>query len=77
MSVRVYEFMCPNGHVEEVFAVSPPSERLCETCGEVSERIPSAVRSRLDPISGDFPTAADAWVRKREEKLAQERKSNV
>ena len=36
----------------------------------------SPVRSKLDPISGDFLGATVKWMKNREQKLKQERKAN-
>jgi hypothetical protein len=36
----------------------------------------SSPMMKLEGCSGDYPTAADAWVRKRAEKLKVEQKAN-
>ena len=45
-------------------------------CDKIARRIVSAVRSKLDPISGDFMGATRQWEKNREQKLQQERKAN-
>jgi len=77
MSLRVYDFRCPNGHNYELFVPAGTETHLCSRCGAVAERIVSAPHTKLDPISGHFPGATMAWERKREEKMAQERKNKA
>jgi hypothetical protein len=40
------------------------------------KKIISPVRSKLDPLSGDFLGATVKWMKNREQKLKQERKAN-
>lgn len=74
MSLRVYDFKCPLGHVTEHFVEAEIEQVQCE-CECMADRMISAPRFDLDGCSGDFPTAADAWERKREQKMKQERKN--
>ena len=74
MSLRVYDFRCPLGHITEHFVDAEIQEVQCH-CECMAERLVSMPRFKLDGCSGDFPTAADAWERKREQKMAQERKN--
>jgi hypothetical protein len=77
MSIRVFDFECPNGHVDEYF-VGPGTVSLkCAHCDETAKRIITAPRVNLDPISGHFPGATMSWERRREEKMAQERKNKA
>jgi len=46
----------------------------CNTCGEPASRVISPLRIDLEGLTGDFPGAASKWVKKRQEKIAQERK---
>lgn len=62
--IRVYEYTCPTHGKFEQFALGRKEYVLCPECGEVSEPALSAPRSKLEGITGDFPTAADAWARK-------------
>jgi hypothetical protein len=45
------------------------------TCGKPAMRQLSAPRAQLDGCSGHFPTAADAWERRRESHMRKERKN--
>jgi hypothetical protein len=70
---RFFDFRCPNGHVTELLIRDDRREILCE-CGLMAGRALAAPRSRLDPLSGDFPSASDAWVNRREDHMKKERK---
>jgi hypothetical protein len=50
---------------------------VCDRCELLAERVVSAPHTKLDPISGHFPGATMAWERKRDEKMAQERKNKA
>lgn len=73
---RMFEFVCEDGHISEALVDETVRELACRTCNKNSTRIVSMVRSKLEGISGAFPSAYDAWERKRSEKLAVERKSS-
>jgi hypothetical protein len=73
---RMFEFVCEDGHISEALVDDTVRELACRACGKHSTRIVSVVRSKLEGISGAFPSAYDAWERKRSEKLAQERKTS-
>jgi len=67
--MKIYDFQCPNGHIEEhVVASSDVDTHLCDTCGEVGRRIPSGTRCSLEGHSGSFPGAAMKWERHHEQK---------
>lgn len=75
MSRQLYDFRCPEGHVDEYFvdlAVQPTVE--CNICGKEAKRLISPVRIDLEGLTGDFPGAADKWVKKREEKIRLEKR---
>lgn len=74
MSIRVFDFVCRNGHRVEHFVDSVVEEVECE-CGAMGKRQIAAPRSQLDGCSGDFPTAADAWQKRRESHMRKERKN--
>ena len=78
MARRMYEFICTgeDSHLFEKFTDEENRVVTCPECGEPSNRIVSAVRCELDGCSGDFPGAAISWVKKRAEKIRQERKQN-
>lgn len=73
---RMFEFVCEDGHISEALVDETVRELACRTCNKNSTRIVSMVRSKLEGISGAFPSAYDAWERKRSEKLAVERKAS-
>ena len=73
---RMFEFVCEDGHISEALVDETVRELACRVCGKNSTRIVSMVRSKLEGITGAFPSAYDAWERKRSEKLAQERKAS-
>ena len=74
--IRVFDFRCPQGHVTEHFVDDEIREVQCH-CECMAERQVAAPRSQLDGCSGHFPTAADAWEKRRESKMAQERKNQA
>ena len=71
---RMYEFVCEDSHISEALVSSDTREVNCRVCGKKATRIVSAPAMKLEPFTGSFPTAYDAWTRKRAEKLSQERK---
>lgn len=73
---RMFEFVCIENHRFEAFVDDSVREHICPHCGSSANRVVSAPNMKLDGCSGDYPTAYDAWSRKRAEKLAQERKAN-
>jgi len=73
---RMFEFVCEDGHISEAFVDDSVRELSCRACAKKATRIVSAVNMKLEGISGAFPSAYDAWERKRSEKLAQERKAS-
>jgi hypothetical protein len=75
---RLYDFKCPDGHVHEHFIdLETDVVPRCKDCDQLTKRVISPVRFDLEGLSGDFPTASDKWVKKREEKIALERKQNA
>lgn len=73
---RMFEFECKDNHISEAFVDESVREIACRACAAPATRIISMVNMKLEGISGAFPTAYDAWERKRSEKLAQERKTS-
>lgn len=71
--IRVFDFRCPDGHVEERFADDETRVVTC-LCGKPAQRLIAAPRCKLDGLSGDFPSAADKWARDRESHMRKERK---
>ena len=65
------------GITEEHFLDNDVKQTTCLECGGVARKTRSVPNFQLpgnDPAG--FPTAADKWVKKREQKMAQERKQN-
>lgn len=73
---RIFEFLCSDNHLSEAYI--DDSERMlsCKECGKDAHRIVSKPNMKLEGITGDYPTAYDAWERKRAEKLKEERKKS-
>lgn len=72
---RIFDFQCAKGHVTEKFVDDSVTVVQCPHCGNDASRLISAPRISLDGCSGDFPTAADAWVNRRNSHIAWERKT--
>jgi hypothetical protein len=73
---RIFEFVCPEGHITERLVDSEVRTVLC-SCFSEAERIVSAPQIKLEGITGAFPGAYDRWERVRAEKLAVERKQKA
>jgi hypothetical protein len=73
---RMFEFCCEDFHVTEAYVDDSIRVRACPICSQDAKRIISTPMFKLEGITGQFPTAYDAWERKRAEKLAVERKQN-
>jgi len=71
---RIFEFQCKQGHVTERYIDEHERTTTCIECEGAAHRIVSMPRINLEGITGAFPGAADAWVRKRAQKLKQEQK---
>lgn len=76
MARRMYEFKCEQSHITDKYVDESTQTVTCDTCGWEAKRIMSSPMMKLEGCSGDYPTAADAWVRKRAEKLKVEQKAN-
>ena len=74
MGLRIFDFLCHNGHRVERFVYADIYEHECE-CGAMGKRQLAAPRFELDGTSGDFPTAADAWEKRRESHMRKEQKN--
>lgn len=72
----LFDFKCDKGHVNERMAKPDCTHMPCLDCDGMSKKLIPAVRSKLDPLSGDFIGATDKWIRNRQQKLKQERKAN-
>lgn len=77
MTVRVFDFVCLNQHKSEQF-VGPETRAVqCPECDQLALRQPAAPRTKLEPFTGAFPSAADKWVRNRESHMAKERQNQA
>lgn len=72
MARRIFEFVCTGEepHLFEKFTDEENRSVACPECGELANRIVSAVACKLDGCSGDFPGEAMKWARKRHTRLA-------
>ena len=81
MARLYHDFLCTNEVEPHIFEKFTDKEKnpnpVCPHCGELSNWVlVSAPTINLDGCSGDFPGAADRWIKVRAEKMAQERKKN-
>ena len=74
MSKRIFEFICAEDHLTEAYIDAEKRTTDCKVCGHPAIRIISKPMVKLEGVTGDFPDAAMKWERKRNEKMAQERK---
>ena len=76
MSKRMYEFRCEQNHTAENYIDEEVTTISCPTCQCAAPRVISAPRIALEGVTGDFPTAADAWARKHEQatRIAEKRR---
>ena len=73
---RIFEFLCQDNHLSEAYIDESERTIYCKECGKEAIRIVSKPNMKLEGITGDYPTAYDAWERKRAEKLTEERKKS-
>jgi len=74
--MMLFDFKCDSNHVTEKLVKSDATDIECPVCGNKALRQISAVRSKLDHISGDFPGATMRWAKQREQKIKHERKTS-
>ena len=74
---RIFEFVCSQEHKFEALVDDSVRTTTCPHCSSEANRIVSAPTMKLEAFSGAFPTAYEAWNRKRAEKLKQEQKANA
>ena len=74
---RMFEFRCGENHTIEKYIDEEVNAIECPFCQCMSLRIISAPRIALEGVTGDFPTASDAWARKHEEatRIAEKRRT--
>lgn len=66
---RIFEFRCVKDHVTEKYVDDAVTSVECPHCHNEASRIISSPRFKLEGITGAFPTAYDAWERKRAEAM--------
>ena len=72
---RIYEFDCGT-HIEEAYVDEEVRAIRCRICDAPAHRIVSTPMVKLEGVTGSFPGAYYSWERKRNEKIAQERKAD-
>lgn len=68
---KIFEFVCHNGHLTENYIQDDVRNISCPLCGSQAVRLISTPRINLEGFTGDFPGAADKWLRIRAEKHKQ------
>ena len=76
MALRVFDFLCEEGHLHEHFVSYEVTEVACKDCSKTALRQISTPTIYLEPFSGLHPSAADRWARNRAEKQKLEQKQN-
>ena len=77
MPKRIYEFICGDDHLTEAYIDSELRTTNCKVCGQPAIRIVSKPLFKLVGVTVDFPGAAIQCDRKRNEKMAQEKKKSA
>lgn len=70
----LFDFVCSDGHTTEALVNSDDHTAACTVCDKPAQRQVCAPRAKLDGTSGHFPSAADAWVKRRERHIKHENK---
>ena len=74
---RIFEFRCVKDHVSEKYVDDEVTSVECPHCHNDASRIISSPRFKLEGFTGAFPTAYDAWERKRAEAMRVAHKQNA
>jgi hypothetical protein len=76
---RIYTFKCSKESCQHIYddLVEYELTHNCPRCGSSSNKVVNAPMFKLEGITGAYPTAYDAWERKRKQKLAEEQKRNA
>jgi len=64
---KIREFRCGDDHITEHYVYDDVDTHPCKVCNKLAKRIISAVRCKLDPLSGDFPGATIKWIKEKEQ----------
>jgi len=69
----LFDFKCEAGHTSERFVSSDTKEVDCNECGLLAVKQLSSFGTWTEKHNG---TSSENWVKKREQKIANERKAN-
>jgi len=69
----LFDFKCENGHTSERFVSSDTKEVDCNECGLLAVKQLSSFGTWTEKHNG---ITSDNWVKKREQKMANDRKAN-
>jgi len=69
----LFDFKCEDGHNEEYFVSSSTKEVECRVCGKSAVKQLSSFGTWTEKRDG---ISSDNWVKKREQKMALDRKAN-
>ena len=69
----LFDFKCENGHTSERFVSSDTKEVDCNECGLLAVKQLSSFGTWTEKHNGIM---SDNWVKKREQKMANDRKAN-
>ena len=69
----LYDFKCEAGHTSERFVSSDTKEVDCNECGLLAVKQLSSFGTWTEKHNG---TSSNNWIKKREQKMANDRKAN-
>lgn len=71
--MKIFDYICENEHIQEVFVHSDEEIVLCKVCGLPSRRMPSGGHFKLDGADTAFPTAAMKWDKRHSKEAVEKR----
>lgn len=73
---RIYTYKCTNDSCQDIFddLTEYKNTHSCPLCGSEATKVINTPMFKLEGITGAYPTAYDAWERKRKQKAAEENK---
>jgi len=75
MALRLFDFECDSGHRHEALVQTGVHSVACPVCNKVAARLIAAPQIRLEGITGDFPSAAMQWEKRRESHMRKEQRN--
>ena len=63
----INDFQCSEGHTTEHLVEHTQNTVVCPVCGKRAQRQLAAPRSKLEGITGAFPSAYDKWAKVHEQ----------